>query len=271
LQNVLGAQVSARIVVLNVEASLPKLEEDQRKPEKSAIAAREAIYEEVKKNAKLDLNYVLLVMLSTIVSAIGLIEDNVAVVIGAMVIAPLLGPNLALSLATALGDSLQIQKSIKTLLAGILLALLLSAPISAFWPHELSGPELMSRTHAGMDSIVLALASGAAAALSLTTGLSTTLVGVMVAVALLPPAVTIGIMLGQAKLDLAMGAALLLTVNIVCVNLASKIVFLFKGIRPRTWLEKEKAKRAMTAYVLGWMVTLMVLILVIYARGSIAV
>jgi uncharacterized hydrophobic protein (TIGR00341 family) len=269
LQNVLGAQTSARIVVLNVEASLPKMEENQGKPEKSAIAAREAIYEEVKKNAQLNLNYLLLVMLSTIVSAIGLIENNVAVVIGAMVIAPLLGPNLALSLATALGDSLLVQRSIKTLLAGIALALLLSAIIGAFWPDELSSPELLSRTHAGLDSIALALASGAAAALSLTTGLSTTLVGVMVAVALLPPAVTIGIMLGQTHFDLAIGAGLLLAVNIVCVNLASKIVFFFKGISPRTWLEKEKAKRAMTVYVLGWMITLVVLILVIYGRESI--
>lgn len=269
LQNVLGAQTAARIVVLNVEASLPRSEAEKRKPEKSAMAAREAIYEEVKKNAQLDLNYVLLVMLSTIVSAIGLIEDNVAVVIGAMVIAPLLGPNLALSLATALGDSLLVQKSIKTLLAGLLLALLLSGLLGAVWPAELSSPELLSRTHAGMDSIALALASGAAAALSLTTGLSTTLVGVMVAVALLPPAVTLGIMLGQVHLDLAVGAGLLLAVNIVCVNLASKIVFFIKGISPRTWLEKEKAKRAMTVYVMGWMVTLLVLILVIYGRESI--
>ncbi|MGD8932574.1 MAG: TIGR00341 family protein [Chromatiales bacterium] len=268
LQNVLGAQTSARIVVLNVEASLPKAEEDKRKSEKSVIAAREAIYEEVKKNAQVDANYLFLVMLSTIVSAIGLIEDNVAVVIGAMVIAPLLGPNLALSLGTALGDSLLVQRSIKTLLAGITLALSLSALIGAFWPYALSSPELLSRTDAGMDSIVLALASGAAAALSLTSGLSTTLVGVMVAVALLPPAVTLGIMLGQTKIDLTVGAALLLAVNIVCVNLASKMVFLFKGIRPRTWLEKEKAKRAMTVYVLGWMITLAILILVIYARGS---
>jgi uncharacterized membrane protein len=105
----------------------------------------------------------------------------------------------------------------------------------------------------------------------LTTGLSTTLVGVMVAVALLPPAVTIGIMLGQANFDLAVGAGLLLAVNIVCVNLASKIVFLFKGIQPRTWLEKEKAKRAMTVYVLGWLIILVVLILVIYARESIPI
>ena len=268
LQNLLGAQPAARIVVMNVQASLPKSEEDQRKHDNSAMAAREAIYEEVKKNARLDLNYLVLVMLSTLVSAIGLIENNVAVVIGAMVIAPLLGPNLALSLATALGDIPLVWKSTKTLLTGILLALLLSFLIGGLWPGELSSQELISRTEAGLDSIALALASGAAASLSLTTGLSTTLVGVMVAVALLPPAVTVGIMLGQGNFSLAVGAGLLLAVNIVCVNLASKIVFFIKGVRPRTWLEKEKAKRAMGAYVLAWVVTLVILILVMSARRS---
>ncbi len=268
LQNVLGAQPSARILVLAVEASLPRPEESERKKEDSTTQAREALYEEVEKNTRLDLNFLVLVMLSTIVAAIGLIEDNVAVIIGAMVIAPLLGPNLALSLGTALGDFSLVKTSVKTFLAGILLALLLSLGLGFFWPAELAGPELMSRTEVGMDAVVLALASGAAAALSLTTGLSSVLVGVMVAVALLPPAATLGIMLGQGSMSLALGAGLLLAVNIVCVNLASKLVFLFKGVNPRTWLEKEKAKRAMVVYVLGWVVALVFLVLVIYARRS---
>jgi len=121
---------------------------------------------------------------------------------------------------------------------------------------------------AGWDSIALALASGAAAALSLSTGLSSILVGVMVAVALLPPAATLGLMLGQGHTQLAIGAGLLLAVNVVCVNLASKLVFIAKGINPRTWLEKEKAKRAMVVYVLGWITTLIVLMVIIYVRRS---
>jgi uncharacterized hydrophobic protein (TIGR00341 family) len=270
LQTVLGAQPTARIVVLAVEASLPKPEEEQRKQEDSAIAAREALYEEVGRRTRLDLNFLVLVMLSTVVAAIGLIENSVAVVIGAMVIAPLLGPNLALSLGTALGDIPLMRKSAQTLLAGILLAVLLSAAIGAFWPAALSSPELMARTEVGLDSVALALASGAAAALSLTTGLSSVLVGVMVAVALLPPAATLGITLGQMNAALAVGAGLLLAVNVVCVNLASKIVFFVKGIRPRTWLEKEKARRAMVVYVLGWLVTLLILISVIYVRRSLS-
>lgn len=266
LQNLLGAQPSARIVVLDVAAALPQPEGQERAREESATEAREALYQEVERSTRLDLNYVVLVVLSTVVAAIGLIENNVAVVIGAMVIAPLLGPNLALSLGTALGDLALVREAARTLLGGVVLAVTLAASIGWLWPGALAGPELMARTDAGLDSVALALASGAAAALSLTTGLSSVLVGVMVAVALLPPAAALGIMLGQGRWDHAAGAGLLLAVNVVCVNLASKLVFLVKGIHPRTWLEKEKARRAMAIYVAGWLATLAVLMLIIYAR-----
>jgi len=271
LQSVLNTQPSAKILVLAVEASIPRPDKEEHKQETSTIQAREALYEEVEKNARLDLNFLILVMLSTVVAAIGLIENNVAIVIGAMVIAPLLGPNLALSLGTALGDFPLVRKSIKTLLSGIALAIFLSTILGFFWPSNLTSPELLSRTVAGLDSVVLALASGAAAALSLTTGLPSVLVGVMVAVALLPPAATLGLMLGHGNINLAIGAGLLLAVNIVCVNLASKLVFIMKGIYPRTWLEKEKAKRAMIVYVIGWIVTLIILMIVIYARQLLTV
>ena len=267
LQDMLDAHPTARIVVLSVEASLPKPTEEENENEDSATTARELLYEEVEKGARLDLNFCLLVVLSTIVAAIGLIENNVAVVIGAMVIAPLLGPNLALSLGTALGDVALMRKSAQTLFVGILLAVAMAAVFGALWPSALNSHELMSRTHGTPDSILLALASGAAAALSLTTGLSGVLVGVMVAVALLPPAATLGIMLGDGNPSLAMGAGLLLAINVVCVNLASKIIFFLKGIHPRTWLEEEKAKRAMLRYVLGWIVTLLILLLLMYLRG----
>lgn len=268
LQSVLGAQPSARILVMDVEASLPRPEEEPKKQEESTTTAREALYEEVEKNVRLDPNFLVLVILSTVVAAIGLIENSVAVVIGAMVIAPLLSPNLALSLGTALGDLALVRKSIKTLFAGIVLSILLSAVIGYLWPFDALSSELVARTEPGWDSVALALASGAAAALSMTTGLSSVLVGVMVAVALLPPAAALGLMLGSNHPTLAIGAGLLLAVNIVSVNLASKIVFLAKGINPRTWLEKEKAKRAMTVYVLTWLVALAVLMLVIYARQT---
>lgn len=207
-------------------------------------------------------------MLSTVVASIGLIEDNVAVVIGAMVIAPLLGPNLALSLATALGDLSLMRRSVQTLSAGILFAVALSAGLGMLWPSDPMSREIILRTEVSLDAVALALASGAAAALSLTTGLSSILVGVMVAVALLPPAATMGLMLGIGNIGLALNAGLLLAINIVCVNLASKIVFLVKGIQPRTWVEKEKAHRAVVVYLLVWLLTLLILLFFIYSRRS---
>ena len=270
LQTLLGARPSIHIVVLPIEIELPLPSEEERKEEDSAAATREALYKDVERNARLDLNFMVLVFLSTTVATIGLIENNVAVVIGAMVIAPLLGPNLAFGLGTALGDIDLMRKSALTNVVGIAFAITLSVVIGIFWQFNDTGPELIARTHVGLDSIALALAAGAAAALSMTTGLSSVLVGVMVAVALLPPAVTLGLMLGHGNTQLAFSAGLLLLINLVCVNLTSKVVFFVKGIRPRTWWEKKKARRALVIYILTWLVTLLILVFVLWSRGSAA-
>lgn len=232
------------------------------------MAIRETLYATIEKSTRLDVNFLILVALSTIVAAIGLIKSNVAVVIGAMVIAPLLGPNLARGLGTALGDTSLMWKAIRANGVGIGLAFLLSLGIGLIWPVNIGSHELMARTDVQLDSIALALASGAAAVLSMTTGLSSVLVGVMVAVALLPPTATLGLMLGSGQYQYAIGAGLLLAVNIVCVNLVAKIVFLAKGIHPRTWWEKKKATRAMTLYLLIWVVPLVLLVAAISLRGA---
>ena len=268
LQTVVSSHPTARTIVIPVDATLP-LPKQSKQVKKSTATSREALYDMVSKNAVLDSNFIVLVILSTLVAAIGLIKNNVAVVIGAMVIAPLLGPNLALGLGTALGDMELMRKSLKTNLAGMSLAIGLSIVLGLTWPFDINSPELLARTDVGLDSLALALASGAAAALSLTTGLSSVLVGVMVAVALLPPAATFGLMLGHGQYQLAIGAALLLVANVVCVNLATKIVFMVKGISPRTWWQKEKARRAMTIYILVWLTGLVILATVIYLRGNI--
>lgn len=264
LQNALTGQSGMRIIMIPVEAALPRSPEPEKKPKEKAAATREALYDSIQKNARLDTNFIVLVLLSTVVATIGLIEDNVAVVIGAMVIAPLLGPNLALALGTSLGDTQLIWKAMLTNLAGITLTLLLSAIIGLVGYVNLDSAELMARTDVGLDSVALALASGAAAVLSITTGLPSVLVGVMVAVALMPPAATLGIMLGSGNVQPAIGAGLLLAVNVVCLNLAAKVVFLVRGIGPRTWWEKEKARRATFAYLAIWVFSLMILLASVY-------
>lgn len=267
LQTVLSTSESARLLVIPVEASLPQEteEDDQDKTKKSASQlSREELYSQVVKNARLDRNYLWLVCLSTIVVSIGLLTDNVAVVIGAMVIAPLLGPNIALALGSALGDTALMWQSLKTSLSGLVLALLMAILIGMFWPFANTSIELMSRTHVGLEAMVLALASGAAAVISLTSGQAGVLVGVMVAVALLPPTATMGLMIGKAEYPLALGAGLLLAVNIASINLSAKLGFLVMGIKPRTWLEQKKASQSFTVYLLMWIATLAVLVVAVY-------
>ena len=265
LQEILATSFSYRVVVIPVEAALPREEAEEEIEITSATeTTREELYNSIGKNARLNQTYLLLIFLSTVVVAIGLLKDNVAVVIGAMVIAPLLGPNLAMALGTALGDTDLMWKAFKTGLAGMSLALVLSIIIGVFWPLNIESRELLARTNVGLDSAVLAMASGAAAVISLTSGIPSILVGVMVAVALLPPAATMGLMLGAGQTDLAYGAAFLLAVNIVAINLSAKLGFLIQGIKPRTWLEKKKAKQSMQSYIIIWVLTLAALLLVIY-------
>jgi len=114
----------------------------------------------------------------------------------------------------------------------------------------------------------LALAAGAAAILSLTTGLSSALVGVMVAVALLPTAVTTGLMLGSGDIKAAGGAAVLLAVNIVCVNIAAQVVFVAKNILPRTWSEKKASRKALLTNFTAWVLLLAGLAGGIYLAGT---
>jgi len=269
LQSQLGGSETARIIIMPVDAVLPRREEpaDADKPKAaSASQTREELYNGIERGARLDSTFLLLVFLSTIVASIGLIENSIAVIVGAMVIAPLLGPNIALAFGTSLGDRELMWQALKTNLAGLSLTLAISIAIGMLWPGHLGSFEILVRTDVKPDGIVLALASGAAAVLSLASGLSSALVGVMVAVALLPPAATLGMMLGSGQLALAAGAALLLAVNVVCINLAAKLMFLLKGVKPRTWLEKRKARQSVTVYIVLWVVTLGILLAVMLLR-----
>ena len=245
LQKLMEGKSNFRVVAYPLEVALP-FEKKQ-----TAGVNREMLLNQLAVQGKLDSHYLMLVFLSTIVAAIGLIENNVAVIIGAMVIAPLLGPNLSLSLAITLGKPVAIYNALKTLLIGIGFALVLSIGIGYFYPNLSFTTELLSRTEVGLDSLALALASGAAAALSITTGVSSVLVGVMVAVALLPPTVTLGISLGLQAMTEALGAGLLLLANVASVNLTAQVTMRVKGIQPR---DPEQQKTATLVFALGLVV-----------------
>jgi uncharacterized hydrophobic protein (TIGR00341 family) len=266
-----GSTDEFRIVSLPVEATLPRLEEEddeqaegegteeEQEPAAPRIS-REELYEDLVQASRLTLVYAVMVTLSTIVAAVGLIRDNVAIVIGAMVIAPLLGPNVALALASSLGDMSLAKRSLKALSVGLAIALAVSLAIGAVLGVDPSTRQIATRTQADFPDIALALAAGAAGSLAFTSGVSAVLVGVMVSVALLPPVVTAGLLAGAGQGALALGALLLLATNVACVNLAAVATFLVQKVRPRSWWEAEQAKRATRLAVLAWVGVLAILI-----------
>jgi uncharacterized hydrophobic protein (TIGR00341 family) len=253
-----------RVVILAVEATLPRDDpepvdsaepsaQEEKSPER---IGREELYEDIKDAARCSRVYLTMVVLSTIVAAVGLYYNSVAILIGAMVIAPLLGPNVALALATALGDLALLRHALLTALAGIATTMVLSVIIGVLLNVDPATPEVASRNAVGMGDIAVALASGAAGALAFTTGVSATLIGVMVAVALLPPLVTFGLLLGGGHPAMAMGALSLFLMNLICVNLAGVTTFLVQGIRPTTWWEKDRASKAMRIAIGLWVILL---------------
>lgn len=260
-----------RVVLLPVEATIPRIEkkeekepeEDENQENNVLRISREELHTDIVDSTKLSTTYIAMVVLSAIVAAVGLLQDNVAIVIGAMVIAPLLGPNVALALATTLGDFDLGFNALKTSSIGVVMALVLSIIIGYFFSVDPNIPQIASRSNVGLSDIILALASGIAGVLAFTSGASISLIGVMVAVALMPPLITLGLLTGSGNTSEAVGALLLLVTNIICVNLAGVTTFLVQGIRPRKWWEAGRAKQATRAAITLWSALLAILIAVI--------
>ncbi|MEL6474046.1 MAG: TIGR00341 family protein [Pseudomonadota bacterium] len=266
IQDCLKDEKAWRITLQAIEATSPRVEEPtDEKAARNDRATREEIFEDIASGARLDRDFLVLVILSTVVAAIGLNANGVAAVIGAMVIAPLLGPILAFSLGVALGDDALLKASGKTLAAGVLLALLCSVALSFMLEVNLNSRELISRAEVRLDGLALAMAAGGAAALSITRGQGAVLVGVMVAAALLPPGAAIGLFAGAGEWIYAGRAALLLTLNVASLVLSALIVFWLQGVRARGWIERENARRAVIVNAaISVMLLLIAAVLIIY-------
>ncbi len=274
LQNRFSGEEGCRLVLLPVEATLPRVSEPvadekaQRNSKSPERISREELYADIGKGAALTRVFVASTVIATLVAAVGLIRDDTAIIIGAMVIAPLLGPNMSLCLATALGDMELAKKSIRTNAAGLLVALVVSILAGTLLTLDPTSQSILSRTNVDLGDVVLALASGCAGVLAFTTGAPSALIGVMVAVALLPPFAVFGLLLAAGKFTLAQGALMLVATNVICVNLAGVLTFVAQGIRPRTWWEAERATKATRISLAIWFALLTVLVLlVLKGRG----
>ncbi len=266
LESYFSNEKDYRIVIIPIEASVSHLKNNkpQEKNNKLNRISREELHASISRSSEFSSIYLFLVGIASLVAALGIIHDNVIAIIGSMVIAPLLGPNIALVLATTLADSGLAKKAIKSIGFGFFLAIFISFLIGIFLNVDVNAPEIALRTNVSLTDIAIALASGSAGAIAFTTGyFLTSLMGVMVAVALLPPLVVFGLLLGSGEWNQAIPALLLLMINFVCINLAGIFTFVALKVKPRTWWEADKAKKDSRLVMILWTFLLSILILLI--------
>lgn len=262
------------VVLCPVDAVLPRLEVKPPEDEPPVVEpdtegnrhriSREELYANANESLDRDRVFLGLTILSAVVAAIGLMRNDVAVIIGAMVIAPLLGPNVAMALATTLGDTALLRRALMTNFVGIMSVFAFAMLVGMAIPINAEVPAIAARTSTDFGDVLLAFAAGMAGTLAFTRGQAGAVIGVMVAVALVPPVVTCGMLFGSGQTYLAFGAFLLASTNVICINLAGVVTFLLQGVRPRSWWEAEHAKKRVREAVLTWTILLAVLILVLW-------
>jgi len=67
-------------------------------------------------------------------------------------------------------------------------------------------------------------------------------------------------LIGAGHYQAGLGALALLATNIICVNLAAVLTFVLQGVRPRTWWEADKARRATRRATIIWASLLAILV-----------
>lgn len=251
LEEAFGSVPSLSIVVSRVEAAVPPVVEnaDTVIPEPGRLRPRTALerwfsrdrlstdelYDDVEESLRLRPTYLITVLLSSLIAGLGMRSGQVAVVIGAMVIAPLLGPTMGMAMAATVGDAKLGRRASATLSVGTIVAVVAGMLVGWSVTIDPTVSELANRTRVQPADIALALACGAAGVLAFSRGTSLSLVGVMIAVALVPPLAACGIFIATGDTALAGGAAYLFMVNLVCVNVAGILTFLLQGLPPRSW------------------------------------
>ncbi|XVH30591.1 TIGR00341 family protein [Haloferacaceae archaeon DSL9] len=218
--------------------------------------------------------YVTMLLISAVVATAGLLADSPAVVVGSMVIAPLIGPALAANVGIVTGDDGLRSTGFAYQMVGV--AVVVVASIGLAFLARLAGlepagidivaaTELEERVSPNLLSLAVALGAGIAGILSLTRGFSEAIVGVMIAAALIPPAAAVGISVAWGMYAAALGAAVLVAVNVLSINLAALVTLWVAGYRPQgssrpQGLFEVSSTRTQTyAYAAGFGLALLVL------------
>ena len=198
--------------------------------------------------------FLVLMVLSTTIAALGVMTDSTAVVIGAMLVAPHMPPRRGVSVSRGMGWLGRARQTAGVAAAGIVLAVGLSALLAAVLPVSVAldaNPQVTARTAPTLLDLAVALAAGTAGAYALSRpDVSDALPGVAVAISLVPPLAVAGIAIQQGARAATAGALLLFTTNMVAILVAGVVVFGATGVIPRRGPSDPATVRA-TAAVLG--------------------
>ncbi len=253
-----GLEKNGFTVVTKVEAIVAReFEELQEKyREESEVDESKVARQELRASAEglspSQPTFYLLLLAASLIATAGILMDNTAVVVGSMVIAPLIGPAMTSCVGTVIDDSEMFYNGVKKQFLGVLLAVSSSIAFTRLATAVLLSPnlELLSlnqithQLNPGFLSLVVALGSGLAGAFSLTAGINSALVGVMISVALLPPAAAAGIGISTLNLKIMTGAGILLLINLISINLAGTFTLWVQGYKPSRWYEQRGAEQA---------------------------
>ena len=173
--------------------------------------------------------FTVLLFLSTIIATYGVLSDSTATVIGAMIIAPLMTPILATTAALIMGRSNWAFTSFLIVIGGVIMTIVISVFIGWITLDVISvtlNSQIASRTGPNLDDLIVALAAGAAGAFAYSrSDVASSLPGVAIAIALVPPLSVVGVTLSQGEWDSAAGASLLFLTNLFSILLAGGVVF----------------------------------------------
>lgn len=199
---------------------IPQLERDQRRQ----------LLGDFEQSGRWNVDFVIMMAMSTGLAALGLLNDSVAVVIGAMLVAPLMSPLIGAGFALVQGNLILFRDCLKAMSYGILVGLMVSLAIGLITPAYEPTAELEARANVNLLDLGVALLSGMAAAYALgRPKLMATLSGVAIAAALVPPLATVGISATSDRFLLAGLALVLFLTNLVAITAGAAIVYALMG------------------------------------------
>ena len=211
--------------------------------------------------ARLNESFIVLTVGASLIASLGLLANNAAVVIGAMVVAPWILPLRVAVFAVLIGQARLLSRSLITLAAGAGITLILSMGLGLIARSqglllvEALPEQVATRLEANILELGIALAAGAVASYAkVNPGAVSSMAGTAIAVALVPPVCVMGLMLAASDMDGAQGAALLYAANLLGILIGGITVLAVREPYFREKLRRRRRSRLPVLLALGWAV-----------------